>query len=35
MPKMNKQASRKDNMIIDEGLIDYNSDDVNKSLKNH
>jgi hypothetical protein len=22
-------------MIIDEGLINYNSDDVNKSLKNH
>ena len=22
-------------MIIDEGLIDYNSDDVNRSLKNH
>jgi len=33
--EINKRASRKDNMTIDQGLIDFNSDDVNRSLKNH
>jgi hypothetical protein len=40
--KTNKRASRKDNMTrvfihkhLDEGLIDFNNDDVKRSLKNH
>ena len=33
--RASERASRKDNMTIYQGLIDFNSDDVNRSLKNH